>query len=79
MDDKEVARRIRQSEAHYGDPEDTEHTTDDDRPLPYELMNRVNSYVERRMSTDPEKFLLEIHGRSTFNAMVRREIRDGNL
>lgn len=79
LDEREAATRIRQGEAHYGDPEDTEHTSGDDRPLPYELMNRVNSYVAMRMSTDPEKFLIEMSGSSTLNAIIRREIRNGNL
>jgi len=39
----------------YGDPTDTRHTTGDDRPLPPELKNRVNCWMQTQMA-DPEGF-----------------------
>ncbi len=77
--EKQAAQRIRKSEPVYGDPEDTEHTAGHDRPLPHELRNRIATYMKKRWATDPEKFLLDIDGSSTFNALVRKEISKGNL
>ncbi len=79
LGEKQAAQRIRGGEPVYGDPEDTEHTSGDDRPLPYELRNRIAAYTKKRWATDPEKFLLDIDKSSTFNALVRKEIRSGNL
>ena len=79
LDQKQAAQRIRGSSPVYGDPDDTEHTSGDDRPLPYELRNRIVAYTKKRWSTGPEKFLLDINESSTFNALVREEIINGNL
>ncbi len=76
---KQAAQRIRKGSPVYGDQEDTEHTSGDDRPLPYELRNRIVAYTKKRWTTDPEKFILDIDESSTFNALVRKEIRIGNL
>ena len=53
------------------DPEDTH--------LPPELKLRIDRYVESRSEMDPDAFRKELELSSTFNAMVRREIRKGNL
>ncbi|MDE0207461.1 MAG: hypothetical protein OXP66_15725 [Candidatus Tectomicrobia bacterium] len=69
---------VRKAFPLYGDPDDTRNTTGDDRPLPYELKDRVNRYIERQASS----FALGELGTSsasTFNTLVRREIRAGNL
>ena len=75
----EAAARLRQFHPMYGNPEDTSHTTGDDRPLPYELKDRVNRYIERRMQGDVEAYQRDIEQSSTFNALVRREVRAGHL
>jgi hypothetical protein len=53
--------------------------TRDDRPLPCELIDRVNRYIERRTADDQEAYKRDIEASSTFNALVRREIRAGRL
>lgn len=63
----------------YSDPEDTTHTSGDDRPLPYELKDRINIYTEKRARADLEKYKREIEKASSFNALVRKEIKAGNL
>jgi hypothetical protein len=63
----------------YGDPDDTTHTTGDDRPLPHELKDRVNIYIEKRLREDSGKYKNEIENSSTFNALLRKEIKAGNL
>ena len=74
-----AAARVRKFHPKYGDPDDTTHTKDDDRPLPYELKDRVNIYIEKREKADGEKFIKEVEQSSTFNALVRKEIRSGNV
>jgi len=79
LDTEDAATKVRRFYPLYGDPQDTTHTNGDDRPLPYEIKNRVNCYVERRSQTDPDKCKKEIEESTTFNAFVRREIRRGNI
>ena len=74
-----AAARVRKFHPKYGDPDDTTHTKGDDRPLPYELKDRINIYIEKREKADAEKFTEEVKQSSTFNALVRKEIRSGNL
>ena len=63
----------------YGDPANTRLTTGDDRPLPFELRIRINDYMVKRIANDPEKFKTEVEQSTTFNALIRREIRAGKL
>lgn len=51
----------------------------EDFPLPIELKDRVNSYIEKRATVDPDKYKQDIEQSATFNALVRKEIRAGKL
>lgn len=77
--DEEVAKEVRKLHPIYGDSEDTRHTTGEDTPLPYPLMDRINTYIERRKQEDPIEFKKDLKESSTFNAFVRKEIRKGRL
>ena len=57
----------------------TSKTSGDDRLLPDELRNRVNAYIDKRSKVDPEEYKKEIEKSTTFNALVRQEIRKGNI
>ena len=74
-----AAEQVRKHHPIFGDPEDTTHTQGDDRPLPEELKDRINIYVEKRFANDSEIFKKEIEQSTTFNALVRKEIRAGKL
>ena len=66
----------------YGDPiytTDTIQLTGDDKPLPCELKNRINIYIDKRAMGAAEKYKNEIEQSSSFNALIRREIKAGNL
>ena len=76
---EEAAKNVSKHHPIYGDPNDTSHTTRDDRPLPHELMDRVDIYTEKRMKTNPEQFKKEIESSSTLNALIRKEIQKGNI
>lgn len=77
--EKEAATEIRRYHPMYGDPDDTTHTKGDDRPLPYELKDRINIYIEKRAKKDPDKYKKEIENSSTFNSLIRREVKAGNI
>lgn len=51
----------------------------EDFPLPIELKDRVNRYIEKRAEDNPEKVKQDLKGFSTFNAFVRKEIKAGNI
>lgn len=51
----------------------------EDFPLPIELKDRVNRYIEERAKDDPEKIKQDLKGFSTFNAFIRKEIKAGNI
>ena len=74
-----AAARVRKFHPIYGDPDDITRTTGDDRPLPDELKDRINIYIEKRARENLEKFKNEIEQSSTFNALIRKEIKEGNL
>ena len=63
----------------FGDPDDTRHGSGDDRPLPYELKDRINTWAARQQGADPEELDREVAAASSMNALVRREIRRGRL
>src|SRR4030042_2096190 len=56
LNEEEAANRIKKSRLIFGDPDDTIVSAGDDRPLPYELKDRINIYVLKRTQTDEEKF-----------------------
>jgi len=63
----------------YGDPNDTSKSSGDDRPLPFELEDRIKRYIEMRREQGGDFFKADLEATSSFNALVRREIRNGNL
>ena len=79
ISEEEASEKVRKFYAVYGDPRDKSQTTGDDRPLPDELRSRVNAYIEKRSKTNPEDYKKEIEKSTTFNALVRQEIKKGNI
>lgn len=79
MTPEEAFIKVRKFHPVYGDPLDTTHTKGDDRPLPYELKDRINIYIEKRAKSDPGKYKKDIEASPTFNALVRKEIKAGNI
>jgi predicted acetyltransferase len=76
---EEAAKKVRKFFPIYGDLDDTTHTKVNDRPLPYELKDRINIYMEKCKEKDIDKFKEDIENSSTFNALIRNELRKGNL
>lgn len=79
LTEEQAGKRVGESFPIFGDPDDTTLSTGEDRPLPYELKDRINIYVEKRSQTDPKQFKREIEVSSSFNALVRKEIKKGNI
>lgn len=63
----------------YGNPDDTTHSSGDDRPLPYEIKDRVNIYIQKRAGKNSEEYKKEMESSSSFNALIRKEMRAGKL
>lgn len=76
---EEAAKRGGRHFPIFGDPDDATLSTGEDRPLPYELKDRINIYVEKRSQTDPKQFKREVEESSSFNALIRKEIAKGNI
>jgi len=76
---EQTAEQVRKHHPIYGNPEDVAHTQGEDRPIPEELKDRINIYVIKRFTENPEKFKKEMERFSTFNALIRKEVRSGNL
>jgi hypothetical protein len=75
----EAGEKVRTYYPSYGDPDDMTQDNPEDAHLPAELKRRIDRYIERRSLADPDEFRRELEASSTFNALVRREIRKGNL
>jgi hypothetical protein len=63
----------------FGDSDDTSKKSGDDRPLHAELKDRINIYIEKCAKNDPEQYKKDIENSSSFNALIRKEIKAGNL
>lgn len=60
----------------YGNPEDEQHSTGDDRPLPNEIRGRVDKYRTLKGAAYIQKLMA---GYSSYNAFIRKQIRDGKV
>ena len=78
LNEEEAAKKVRKFHVIYGEPDDTAHTVGDDRPLPEELKDRIDIYIEKQ-TTNQEKYKKEIEESSTLNALLRKEIKKGNI
>src|SRR3989338_318414 len=76
--EEEADKTVRKYHPIFGDLNDETHGSGDNRPLPLELKDRINIYIEKQGIGNPE-FKKQIDSFSTFNALVRKEIRAGNI
>ncbi|PJC01578.1 MAG: hypothetical protein CO073_03300 [Candidatus Komeilibacteria bacterium CG_4_9_14_0_8_um_filter_36_9] len=82
QDGKEMEEALRQVEKYhpiFGDPENTKKQKGENRPLPEQLKDRINIYIEKRATNNPEQYKKDIENSSSFNALIRKEIKAGNL
>jgi hypothetical protein len=76
---EEAARKLASYDPLFGEPGETHADRHEDQPLPYELKERVQSYLQKRSILDPEAFTREIKESSSLNALIRKEVQRGNL
>ena len=79
LNSADAANKVRKQFATYGDPEETSMLSGKDRYLPHELKNRIDIYITKRLQQDPETFAKDVEEASSFNALVRKEIKNGNI
>jgi len=75
----EAARQVRKTFPMFGNPDDTSNSSGEDRPLPFELKDRVNRWVERMARKESEAFKQRMEVGTSVNAVVRAAIRAGEL
>ena len=82
INEEEAMKQLRKTHPMFGDTEDTTHTTGEDRPLPFELKDRTNIFLEKTAKSSPanlEKYKKEIEESSSYNAFVRKQIGEGKI
>lgn len=79
LSEEEAAKHVKKHFPIFGDPDDTTTSTGEDRPLPFELKDRINLYIQERSQRDPAKYKKDMAESSSFNALIRKEIRAGNV
>lgn len=76
---EEAAKILWKFHPQFGDPEQGEEVSQEDRPIPFELKKRVAAFTEERMARDAAQFAKEIESCSSFNALVRSAIAKGQF
>jgi hypothetical protein len=76
---EEATRKLRTYDPVFGEVDETTTGSVDDKPLPYELKERVRRYVQRRAILDAAALTRDIEGSSSFNHLVRKELKRGSL
>lgn len=79
MTQEQAHTQARQIHPLYGNPEDTSVARGENRPIPVELKDRVDIYIEKRAKENFDHYRADMEGASSFNALVRRELRSGRL
>lgn len=75
LDPEQVTRKVFAIHPKFGDPREDE---GDDRPIPFELKRRIVEFMERHYDA-PDRMREKIENASSFNAVIRAEIRAGTL
>jgi len=76
LDEKEAAKGVAKRFPIFGDPDDTILGSGEDRPLPYELKDRINIYIQKRSKEELKK---AIEYSTSVNSLIRKAIRKGKI
>lgn len=74
-----AVKKLNKSFPYYGDPDDTTICSGEDRPLPYEIKDRVNSYMEKCGFSNFGEIEAKSRNYSSMNAFIREEMMKGVL
>ncbi len=77
--EEEAWARVRKTFAMYGSIDAVAQESGDDRPLPYELKNRINRWLAEVVAQRPDEFKRRAGEFPTLNAFIRAEMRAGRL
>jgi hypothetical protein len=55
LSEEEAAKEVKKYFPIFGDPDDTSTSSGDDRPLPCELKDRINIYIQKKGTNRPSK------------------------
>jgi len=72
FDPEVAAREAKTLMALFGDPAEAEDGSGMDRPLPYELKDRVNNWIQESVMENGDWLKSELKKSSSFNALIRR-------
>lgn len=75
----EAGERVRTYYPTYGDPADLPEAGPEDNHLPPELKRRIDRYIQKRLEIDGDGLKEDMEAATTFNALVRKEIKNGRL
>ena len=76
---EDAANKLRTYDPLFGEIDEAPPGSPDDQPLPYELKERVRRYVQRRAIVDAAALARDIEDSSSFNHLVRKELKRGRL
>jgi hypothetical protein len=79
LNDEEAAKKLRKIFPVFGNSDDITRGAGADRPLPYELKDRINLYINKRSQYDLEELKNEIEEALSVNALIRMNIQKGIL
>lgn len=74
-----AVKKLNRSFPYYGDPDDTSKCSGEDRPLPYEIKDRVNSYMIKCGFSNIEEIEVKLGNYSSMNAFIMEEMMKGVL
>ncbi len=78
--DEEAALHVRRLFPYWGNPDDMSVASGDNRPLPIELSRREDAWTSReRQRIGDQAFQERCQSSSSYNAVIRAEIRAGRL
>ena len=75
----EAGEQVRRFFPTYGDPDEKSEVSAEHNHLPPELKRRIDQYARKRSEDDLDAFKRDMELALTFNALVRKEIREGRL
>jgi len=79
MSEEQASSQLGKSFPIFGNPEDTKNFKGDDRPLPFELKERINRWAEGCYQDESPGTSGRLRSHSSMNALIRSEIRAGRL
>ncbi len=79
LTEEQAIAQLRKAYPIFGDPKDARDVKGDDRPLPFELKNRVSKWADVALGKESVRDASQQPPITSMNALVRSEIRAGRL